>query len=257
MQDGSVLGPLLERDPALKELRELVRRRLDGGEGPTEGQPQGTDPGHDLSHALRVAAWTVRLAGEGASPRCAVAAALLHDVVNVPKSSSRRSEASARAAEEARELLPRFGFRERETDEIAEAIRDHSYSRGAVPTSTLGRALQDADRLEAVGAVGLFRTISTGTRMGARYFHPEDPWAERRPRDDLAYTVDHFFEKLLSLPERMNTDEGRAEACRRVELMRSFLRQLAEELGHAPPPSIASVIGSAERSLTPPTTRDP
>jgi uncharacterized protein len=189
------------------------------------------DPGHDLSHAQRVALWTVRLAGGEAHPRSAIAAALLHDVVNLPKDSPRRSEASVLSAERAREILPRHDFHADAIDEICDAIRDHSYSRGAVPATTLGKALQDADRLEALGALGVFRTVSCGTRMGARYFHADDPFAADRPLDDHAFTVDHFFEKLLRLTETMQTEAGRAEAARRTAFMRAFLDQLAQELG--------------------------
>ncbi|MBK7584075.1 MAG: HD domain-containing protein [Myxococcales bacterium] len=194
------------------------------------------DPGHDLHHALRVAAWTLRISAGEVSERVALAAALLHDVVNLPKDSPERALASEMSAARASRVLPRHGFSEAETALVAEAIRDHSFSRGAVPTSPLGRALQDADRLEALGALGLMRCISTGTRMGARYFHAEDVWAEQRPLDDLGYSIDHFFTKLLALPQTMTTELGRREAERRVEFLRTFLEELASELGTPLPP---------------------
>lgn len=213
------------REDALDALLEEVRGRLDD------------DPGHDLSHCLRVALWTVRLGGEAVSRREALAAALLHDVVNLPKDSPDRARASELSAGVARELLPRHGFDAPATERVAAAIRDHSYSRGATPTEPLGRALQDADRLEALGALGIFRTATCGGRMGARYFDPDDPWATRRELDDLRYTVDHFFQKLLGLANTMTTDAGRAEARRRIDFMRAFLEQLGREIGE-PPPSL-------------------
>lgn len=189
------------------------------------------DPGHDLAHALRVALWTLRLGDGALLLPSAVAAALLHDVVNLPKNSPERATASERSAEVARELLPRHGFIEGEVERICDAIRDHSFSRGAVPSTLLGKALQDADRLESLGALGIFRTISCGARMGACYFHPEDPFAEARDLDDRAYTVDHFFAKLLKLEATMQTPKGRLEAARRTVALRAFLEQLADELG--------------------------
>lgn len=207
------LGPLFDE----------VRRRLDD------------DPGHDLAHVLRVAEWTVRIGGDDVPRREAIAAALLHDVVNLPKDSPDRARASELSAGVAREVLPRFGFTDDAVARVAEAVRDHSYSRGATPESPLGRALQDADRLEALGALGIFRTATCGGRMGARYAHPEDPWGRERPLDDMRYTVDHFFCKLLGLARTMNTAAGRAEAERRTEFLRAFLRQLGTELG-APAP---------------------
>lgn len=227
MHDLASLLAFIESEPQLRALRDEVAGLLD------------EDPGHDLAHCLRVALWATRLA-EATRPEDAVAAALLHDVVNLPKDSPDRAEASERSAAVARETLPRFGFPAPQVEVIAAAIRDHSYSRGATPTSDLGRALQDADRLEALGALGIFRAVSTGTRMGARYFHASDPWAEDRELDDLSNTVDHFFRKLLALPDSMNTEAGRVEARRRAAYLEGFLRQLGDELGHPPPPARVS-----------------
>lgn len=215
---GQVLG-LVDGDPRLRALLELVRERV------------ADDPGHDVYHCLRVAALALEVAEEELSPRVVVAAALLHDIVNVPKDSPLRASASTLSAVEAERLLPEFGFDAAEIAVITRAIRDHSFSRGAVPEGALGRALQDADRLEALGALGVFRTISTGTLMGSHYFDPDDPWARARPLDDRRYAIDHFFTKLLRLPERLLTPKGRAEARRRAEFMRSFLSQLGRELG--------------------------
>jgi len=162
--------------------------------------------------------------------RDAVAAALCHDIVNVPKNSAKRATASALSADAARRLLAKHGFDRARVDAIAAAIRDHSYSRGAVPESDLGRALQDADRLDALGAIGILRTISTGVRMRARTFDPGDPWAAARPLDDRAFSIDHFFTKLLHLPRTMRTPRGRAEAERRVRILRRFLEALSREI---------------------------
>ena len=210
---------LIAADPELSALRDRVAEVLDD------------DPGHDLEHCLRVAGWTL-LCGEGRiEPREGIAAALLHDVVNLPKDHPERARASELSAAETLQIAPDHGFGPEAVRRIADAVRDHSFSRGAIPTGPLGEALQDADRLEALGALGLMRTFSTGARMGARYFHPSDPWAESRALEDRSYSVDHFFTKLLGLPETLRTQVGRAEAARRVEFLRVFLDQLARELG--------------------------
>lgn len=210
-------------DPPLAALLARVRGLL------------GEDPGHDVEHCLRVAGWALRCGGEAIDPREAIAAALLHDVVNVPKDDPRRAAASGLSAEEARRILPAHGFDEEAIERVAQAVEDHSYSRGAIPRSPLGDAVQDADRLEALGALGIFRTISTGTRMGARYFDPADPWAEARALDDRRESVDHFFTKLLGLATTLRTEVGRAEGGRRAAFLEVFLDQLADELGRPRP----------------------
>jgi len=221
---------LIANDAALSRILEEARARLT------------SDPGHDVAHCLRVAEWTIRLGGASVHPRQAIAAALLHDVINIPKDSPDRTSASERSADFARRLLTELGFDE--IDLICAAIHDHSYSTGRVPRSPLGDALQDADRLEALGALGIFRTASCGARIGADYFDGDDPWAERRDLDDAKHTIDHFFRKLLLLPPTLRTKTGCEEAERRAKFMIAFLRQLGDEIGSPPP---AWRISAAER----------
>ncbi len=237
-EDLRSLRALIDRTPPLPALLEEARARLDD------------DPGHDLEHALRVAAATLHNAEGAVAPRHALAAALFHDVVNVPKDHPERHLASEKSAEVASAILAAHGYDADERALVCDAIRDHSYSRGAIPTTLLGRALQDADRLEALGVLGTFRTISTGSRMGAAYFHADDPWALERPLDDRAYSIDHFTTKLLRLPATMLTARGRAEAERRVARMRRMLEELGEELGrpYVPHPSLGSA--EARRATT-------
>ncbi len=214
----------------IEELERFLESRLPGFR--TEVCARiGDDPGHDLGHLLRVALWTVRLGGDAVDSAEAVAAGLLHDIVNVPKDSPERSKASERCAEESRGILARYGFAPDAVERICEAIRDHSYTRGAAPSTPIGRALQDADRLEAIGAIGVMRAVSCGTRMGSAFFHPDDPWACDRALDDRSWVVDHFFQKLLRLADTMTTEAGKREAARRTEFLRDFLRQLGDELG--------------------------
>jgi len=223
-RDRAALLAFIAGDPDLPGLLETARARMAG------------DPGHDLHHALRVALEAVRIGREeGVPPRLCAAAALLHDIVPVAKDSPQRAGASGLCAAEAARLLAARGWPAAEVDLVAGAIRDHSFSRGAVPATPLGRALQDADRLDALGAIGVLRTVSTGVLMGADYFDPADPWARARPLDDRAHSVDHFFVKLLRLPATMRTEGGRREAERRARFMEGFLRQLGSEIGEVPP----------------------
>lgn len=223
--DAAFIRQTIDEDKGLRSIQQDVERHL---------ADQGFDAGHDLAHSLRVAVWTLRLA-PSITPRDGIAAALLHDVINLPKDHPERSTASARSADYARQHLPAAGFDADAIESIAVAVEEHSYSRGLTPSSDLGRALQDADRLETLGSIGLMRVFSTGTRMGARYFHPGDPWAEHRELDDMKFSIDHFATKLLKLPRTMNTPAGRKEADRRGQRLRRFVVDLAEELAIKPP----------------------
>ena len=196
-----------------------------------EGISAAEDAAHDMAHFYRVGQWTIRL-GEGSFPDdLAMAAALLHDLINLPKNHPERSMASEYSAREATKILPSMGFNAQETKLIADAVRDHSYSRGATPETMLGKALQDADRLEALGAIGLMRVFSTGVKLGAKYFHPQDPFAKNRALEDTKYSIDHFYQKLLKLPATMQTRLGKIEAEKRAAVLERFLKDLGHELG--------------------------
>ncbi len=218
------LSHLIAQDTALQQLWEHVQTHMN------------QDPSHDAQHVLRVTRWTVRLAKEqGVPQRRAIVAGLLHDFINIPKDSQERHLASTYSAQEAQRLLKDFDFTPEEITAIADAIRDHSFSRGATPESALGKALQDADRLDALGAIGLFRTTTVGAYMKTSYAHPQDPWGISRTWDDKTYTVDHFFVKLLRLPQGMHTQMARKEAQRRTAQMWDFLEALGEQIGSALP----------------------
>ena len=209
----------IDADPVLADVWRYVDEHLDA------------DAAHDTAHSLRVAAWAIALGDSDVSPRLAIAAALLHDVVNVPKNHPDRAHASTRSAEVARGLLTNLGVDASDVSLVTDAVRDHSFTRGAIPASALGKALQDADRLEALGVIGTFRCIATGVQLGAAFFHADDPWAGERALDDKHYSVDHFFTKLLKLPSTFHTEPGRREAERRAGVMRDLLRSLGDELG--------------------------
>jgi len=194
------------------------------------------DAAHDTGHVERVASWALRLAGlEGADPVVVWAAAWLHDMVHVPKNSPDRSRASAMSARAASAFLEQERWTRCSIGDVAHAIEAHSFSAGLVPRTIDAEVVQDADRLEALGAIGLARCLMLGGQMGSILFHPSDPWGEHRPLADDRISVDHFFAKLLGLPGTMRTEAGRHEALRRVAILRDFLRELSREIGFPEP----------------------
>lgn len=204
---------------SLKSLQEEVQRKIQN------------DPAHDYSHIMRVYKNAqVLLKKEKANPRLVLASVLLHDIVQFPKSDPRSKTASAKSAAIASKILSKHGFADQDITIICNAIRDHSYSKGITPPTLEGKILQDADRLDALGAIGIARTFSVGGSEKRSLYHNYDPFCRTRPPDDHSWTVDHFYKKLLLLEKKMNTKAGKALAKKRTKLMKKFLADLREEI---------------------------
>lgn len=191
---------------------------------------------HDAQHLRRVHRWALRLAPEaGADPDLAGAAALTHDLVFVPKDSAERRLGGERSAAAAPQVLGEAGYAAAEITQIADAVRTSSWSRGLAPTGPLGAVLQDADRLDALGALGLMRNLACAQHMAkpghGGFYHPDDPLARGgRALDDKAWATDHLFAKLLKLAAGMHTATARSEAQRRQAFLETWLAELAHEL---------------------------
>lgn len=196
------------------------------------------DAAHDLEHVRRVVTNARRLArAEGADLRIVLPAAWLHDCVAVPKDAPERSKASHLAAETATTWLRDAGYPPEHLPAIAHAIEAHSFSAGIAPQTLEAQVVQDADRLDALGAVGIARTFMVGGALGSRLYDPAEPHPTTRTPDDRRYVVDHFYAKLLHLAGQMQTASGRAEATRRTAFMRAYLDTLYREIaGELDPP---------------------
>ena len=146
----------------------------------------GTDGSHDLSHIIRVWRNAVRIARTepGCDTELLLAAVILHDCVAVEKSSPQRPFASRLSSARAREIIAPLGWVATRVDGLAHAIETHSFSADLAPETLEARILQDADRLDAIGAIGVARCFHVGGRMGGALYHPGDPGAEARPLDD-------------------------------------------------------------------------
>jgi len=202
---------------------------------------ESIDLSHDADHVLRVYRWALRLAAsEAVDLDLAGAAALVHDLVNVPKESADRPLGSELSAIAGAELLTAAGYGPEEIASIVDAVRTCSWSRGLDPTGPLGAVLQDADRLDAIGAIGLARNFACAQAMAARsgqgrLVHPEDPAGlTGRELDDKAHAADHHRVKLLKLAATMHTALGRTEGARRHAFIEAFLDQLAAEKAPQP-----------------------
>jgi uncharacterized protein len=193
------------------------------------------DAAHDLQHLQRVWASAQLLLARApeADALVVMAACFLHDLVNLPKDAPDRAQASRRSAALARHQLAWLGFPADKLDAVAHAIEAHSFSAGIAPASLEAQIVQDADRLDALGAVGLARMFYISGRLGRALAHPTDPLALHRERDDMRYALDHIEEKLATLPAMMQTQAGRAVAHERLALMLTFRDAFVAEWGTA------------------------
>ncbi len=189
------------------------------------------DAAHDLQHVRRVVRNAIQLTtGEGADPLITLPAAWLHDCVAVAKDSPQRARGSLLAAEAAVSFLADLDYPEDKLPDVFHAIEAHSFTAG-IPTRTVeARVVQDADRLDSLGAIGIARCLLVGGHLGRPLCAPEDPFCVERPPDDQLYTIDHFYAKLLRLPATMQTAAGREEAERRADFMRDYLDRLRAEM---------------------------
>jgi len=194
--------------------------------------PPGTDGSHDRSHLLRVFRNAVSIADQepGCDRAILTAAVILHDCVAVEKNSPLRSQASRLAATRARSVLADLGWDTAAIEQTAHAIEAHSFSAGIAPETCEARILQDADRLDAIGAIGIARCFYVAGRMGSRLYNPEDPAASNRELDDRNFALDHFGAKLFKIAGNFQTTSGQALADARTRTMQDFVGALLGEI---------------------------
>ena len=189
------------------------------------------DGAHDLGHLRRVWANAQKIAMDLACDAdVLLAACFFHDLVNLPKSHPDRAQAAQLSAQAATAFLQSDGFDLAKLPGVAHAIAAHSFSAGVAPQTAEARVLQDADRLEALGAIGIARMFHVAGAMGGGLFDANDPMALHRAHDDRAFALDHIEVKLLRLLDTMQTTTGRAMAEERAEWMLSFRTRLLSEI---------------------------
>ena len=194
--------------------------------------PAESDGSHDMSHILRV--WHNAAAIARSEPDCdveeLVAAVILHDCVAVEKNSPLRSQASRLAAERARDIVGDLHWTAGRIAALVHAIEAHSFSSGIVPNTLEAQILQDADRLDAIGAIGIARCFYVAGRMGSALYDPDDFDATRRDVDDRRYAIDHFKAKLFPVVDGFRTRAGRAMAAERGAVMQRFVAAFRSEV---------------------------
>lgn len=191
------------------------------------------DSAHDFDHILRVLALAERIGeAEGADMEIVRAAALLHDVDRAKAEAADQDHAEF-AAVRARQILA--DQPPGKVEAVADAILAHRFRSGPPPASLEGRVLFDADKLDAIGAIGVARAFAYSGRVGGRLWAPvADDYLARWQRGETTpseHTAVHeFVVKLSRLEERLFTPSGRRIAAERHRVMARFFERLADEV---------------------------
>jgi uncharacterized protein len=243
----------IKTDPRLSRVLTII-----------EAQPCA-DPAHDTGHALRVARLACHIVaqetegGDSAHDQTnAIAASLLHDLVNLPKNDPNRSSASLQSAKLALRHFQNAGFSNGDAFTMSEAIRTHSLSLGDTPTSLVGEAVQDADRIEALGIVGVMRAFSTGGQIGSKFYDPETPWGHYHgcpwigdddtpapapapataPATPCPSDLQFIADRTLKIAQNLNTGTGRQMAAPLLQVTKNCLQQIGLEIGEPLPKTL-------------------
>jgi uncharacterized protein len=211
----------------------LDRTILDRTADYARQQLSGDRSGHDWFHIERVRNVALKIArDEQADPFVVELAALLHDVADW-KFAGGDLEAGPRAA---RDWLAPLGVPQPTIDHVCRIIAELSFKGAGVPTpmsSLEGQIVQDADRLDAIGAIGVARTFAYGSHKGQAMHDPSIPpqmhGSFEAYKSNVGTSINHFYEKLLLLKERMNTASGKRLATERHAFLERFLEQFLAE----------------------------
>lgn len=191
------------------------------------------DAAHDIAHFRRV--WKTSQAliqGQQVDELVILTACYFHDIVSLAKNHPQRHQSSRMAAEKTAEVLAKDfpDFPADKVPAVRHAIEAHSFSAGITPTTLEAKIVQDADRLESLGAIGLARVFAVSGSLGVSLFDGNDPFAAHRELDDRLFALDHFRCKLLKLPESMQTEKGRALARLNADFLVRYMAKLSAEL---------------------------
>jgi uncharacterized protein len=193
------------------------------------------DAAHDAAHCRRVWQNCLKITKADktkADKAVLLAAAYFHDVVNLPKDSPDRAMASTFSGKAAVRLLKkwRYPLSKAQYEHLKHVIAAHSFSAQIVPETLEARIVQDADRLDGLGAIGLARLFCNTVQMKRVLLDQDDPAAKRRPRDVKKFALDYIDVKMRPVAKVMQTTTGIRLARQRLEFTDGYLHQLLKEI---------------------------
>ena len=198
------------------KLVELVRRMV-------ANRMAGQQAGHGIDHVMRVYRTACEIQSEVGGDRQVVElASLLHDIGD-----AKFNHGIERSAEFSIQILGELGASADLIRRVAEIVDNISFRKGVNPEhlSLEGKIVQDADRIDALGAIGIVRTIEFGATRGQPFYIPATDESSAQPTG-----VGHFYDKLFKLHDQLNTESARRIAKQREEFMRIFLEQYFREI---------------------------
>lgn len=186
---------------------------------------------HSFDHVDRVYNLALKIAkGQDVDLDILKSAVLLHDVSRLKEDNGEVEDHSEHGAEVAKEILKEMKFPEDKIEKVCYAIKVHRHSKGIKAETKEAQILQDADRLDALGAITIGRMFSTGGKIGRPLYNPEIPFGEVHPGYYSESTLHGFYAKILKItPETFNTEKAKKIAIKRYSFVKKFLKQFQLE----------------------------
>ena len=190
------------------------------------------DISHDFSHAERVLKSVELIAKhENADLEILIPAAIFHDIIIYPKNDQRSKNAQDESAIFAGKILNEIDdYPKEKIQKVEYAIKTCSYSKNIKHKTIEAKILQDADSLEATGAISIMRTFASTGQMQRAFYNNEDPFCENRKPEAKKYALDLFYNRLLIVKNRMYSKTAKKIAERRTEFLELFIEELKMEL---------------------------
>lgn len=196
-----------------------------------QGRQTKTDPSHDFHHVYRVFKLAQEIGKkEKADFDILVPAALFHDIIVYRKDNPKSKNETNESAEYAKNILKKIkDYPQNKIEQVVICIKQCSFSKGIKPDLLESKILQDADRLEATGAISIMRTFSSGGQMNRPFYDSTDPFCKK---GNIAFRsgLDLFYRRLLIVEKGMHTKMAKKIAKRRTLFLKFFLAEFKIEL---------------------------
>jgi len=205
----------------LNQLKQIAKSRI-----------SNLDSSHDFDHTMRVLSNAMKISEiEGGDLDVVIPSALFHDLVVYPKNHPEKHKSQEESAAGAEKILLQLeNYNKDKIPSVVKSILECSFSKGIVPETLESKILQDADGLEATGAISIMRTFSSVGQMKNKFYNSIDPFCRERKPDSSKYGLDLFYDRLLVVGERMHTETAKKIAFNRTQFLLEFLKELEQEL---------------------------